>query len=281
VYSATTVDEWTAVLNLAAMWKFESTKAFSIERLANLASPIDKIVLGRKHNVVEWLSGAYREVCERDGALTLEEAHRLGMEDVVRISSLRQDIRGSMAFGSGLLLSVDSIHKRFELEGNNPLVSSSECNGKAETESCVSTGSPQVSEQCVPTSQKSSAEAGEPTEDEDEDYGIKPTEKVSPVFRWGGRFAQVSEAAPIATSFSGGDVLEIKDEDYGIKPTAKVSPVVRWGGPFAQAASIATSFSGGDLLEYKDEDYGIEPTAKVSPVAPWRPRSGKGKVGRR
>ena len=59
----------------------------------NLASPIDKIVLGRKHHVLDWLTDAYRMVCQRLEALTLEEANQLRLEDVVTISSLRQDIR--------------------------------------------------------------------------------------------------------------------------------------------------------------------------------------------
>ena len=196
MYSATTVEEWTAVLNLAAMWKFESIKAFSIERLANLASPIDKIVLGRKHNVVEWLSGAYREVCERDGALTLEEAHRLGMEDVVRISSLRQDIRGSsMAFGSGLLLSVGSIRKRFELEGLDPLVSSNECNGKAETEiwGPPSEGSDFHSLQELITGANDNS-----------DDDIPPPSLTT---GWANSFAQASEPPPLSSPVGRGSVV--------------------------------------------------------------------------
>jgi hypothetical protein len=93
VYSATTVEEWTSVLDLAAKWKFESIRAFAIKQLESIASPIDKIVIGRKHNILDWLVGAYGAVCERTDALTLVEATLLGMEDVVKISSLRQDIR--------------------------------------------------------------------------------------------------------------------------------------------------------------------------------------------
>jgi hypothetical protein len=221
VYSATTVEEWTAVLNLAAMWKFESIKAFSIERLANLASPIDKIVLGRKHNVVEWLSGAYREVCERDGALTLEEAHRLGMEDVVRISSLRQDIRGGKAFGSGLLLSVNSIRKRFELEDNDPLVSSNGCNGKTEAKSCASAGSSQVSEPCAPENESGvlspySNELELPSTQEfisgatkcadyvDEDYGTKSSPTCARPLVLAGTFPSMSSPVGRGSAIRGG-----------------------------------------------------------------------------
>jgi hypothetical protein len=57
-----------------------------------IASPIDKIVLGRKHDIEEWLGDAYEAVCVRDEPLTLEDGMRLGMEDVIKISATRQRI---------------------------------------------------------------------------------------------------------------------------------------------------------------------------------------------
>jgi hypothetical protein len=115
VYSATTVEEWTAVLDLAAKWKFESIRAFAIKQLESIASPIDKIVIGRGHNVLDWLVDAYGAVCERTDALTLDEAKLLGMEDVVKISSLRQDIRDGRPFGP-LKASVAGLRRIFVTE---------------------------------------------------------------------------------------------------------------------------------------------------------------------
>jgi hypothetical protein len=92
VHAATTITEWTAILDLAASWNFKSIKALAIKQLACIASPIDKIVLGRKHNIEEWLGDAYEAVCVRDEPLTLEEGNRLGMEDVIKISATRQRI---------------------------------------------------------------------------------------------------------------------------------------------------------------------------------------------
>jgi hypothetical protein len=116
VYAATTVSEWTSVLDLAAKWKFESIKTLAIKRLADLASPIDKTVLGRKHHVLDWLTDAYRVVCQRQEALTLEEANRLRLEDVVTISSLRQDIRSGGRRDLPLMdISSDVISEAFGL----------------------------------------------------------------------------------------------------------------------------------------------------------------------
>jgi hypothetical protein len=121
VYAATNVDDWSSVLDLASKWKFESIKALAIERLAALASPIDKIVLGRRHEITEWLVDAYTAVCERSSALTLEEAKRLGLDDVVKISFLRQEIRTS-AFRLARA-SVDVVSTTFGLDENQREVS--------------------------------------------------------------------------------------------------------------------------------------------------------------
>jgi len=111
----TTPDEWTSILDLAARWNFQTIRLLAIERLARMDSPIDKIVLGRRHGITEWLPDAYEAVCKRQGPLTHEEGIRLGMEDVIKISAVRQ------AYGFGTprydprLLSVD-LPKLFELE---------------------------------------------------------------------------------------------------------------------------------------------------------------------
>jgi hypothetical protein len=89
------VDEWTSILDLAAKWKFQSIKALALKQLLPIISPIDKLVLGRRHGITGWLPDAYSAICGRKDALTLEEGLRLGMEDVIKISALRQGGSGS------------------------------------------------------------------------------------------------------------------------------------------------------------------------------------------
>jgi len=116
VYSAITVEEWVSILDLAVKWKFESIRDLTIQQLVDLASPIDKIVIGRKYDAAAgWLSGAYQEVCRRSDALTLEEASRLCMADVVKISSLRQDIRSGGRKHWAANVSLGMISKAFGL----------------------------------------------------------------------------------------------------------------------------------------------------------------------
>ncbi|KIM86027.1 hypothetical protein PILCRDRAFT_816574 [Piloderma croceum F 1598] len=120
LYAATTVDEWTAILDLAAKWNFRSIKTLAIKQLTPIASPIDKIVWGRKHQINEWLGGAYQSICARADPLTYEEGMRLGMEDVIKISAIRHDngsrTRGRPLPWTGPWLSNEELQKHFGLD---------------------------------------------------------------------------------------------------------------------------------------------------------------------
>lgn len=54
------------------------------------AIPVDKIVLGRRYGISDWLPGAYEAVCTRADPLTVEEGMKLGVEDIINISAARQ-----------------------------------------------------------------------------------------------------------------------------------------------------------------------------------------------
>ncbi|KZP15345.1 hypothetical protein FIBSPDRAFT_750386, partial [Athelia psychrophila] len=85
-----TTAQWISVLHLAAEWDFTNIKLLAIDNLTENATPIDKIVLGRRYGITDWLPGAYEAVCTRADPLNLEEGRRLGVEDTVRISAARQ-----------------------------------------------------------------------------------------------------------------------------------------------------------------------------------------------
>jgi hypothetical protein len=87
------VDEWTSVLSVASTWEFASVRQLAIKRLSEITSPVDKINLGLRYDIVQWLVPAYVEVCERDEPLNQEEGKKLGMEDVIAIGEVRHSIR--------------------------------------------------------------------------------------------------------------------------------------------------------------------------------------------
>ncbi|KZP05982.1 hypothetical protein FIBSPDRAFT_805329, partial [Athelia psychrophila] len=85
-----TTAQWTSVLHLSAKWGFESIQLLAIDKLTATAIPVDKIVLGRRYGISDWLPGAYEAVCTRADPLTVEEGVKLGVEDIIRISAARQ-----------------------------------------------------------------------------------------------------------------------------------------------------------------------------------------------
>jgi hypothetical protein len=88
-----TAEEWTDVLHLAVKWRMSPIRKAAIDHLLTLASPIEKIALGREYGIDFWLEDAFVALCERAEALTLEEARRIPLEDVVRINDLRSEVR--------------------------------------------------------------------------------------------------------------------------------------------------------------------------------------------
>ncbi|THH11232.1 hypothetical protein EW146_g8122 [Bondarzewia mesenterica] len=84
------VEGWTSVLHLASRWHIESMRALAIERLAAIASPFDKLVLGRTYSVEDWLVPAYTALCEREELLSDEECQRLSMQDIILICRVRE-----------------------------------------------------------------------------------------------------------------------------------------------------------------------------------------------
>ncbi|KDQ59002.1 hypothetical protein JAAARDRAFT_649995 [Jaapia argillacea MUCL 33604] len=92
-HTATTVEEWTSILALATKWSFDTIRTLAMRELFPLASPIDKIVVGIRYEVKEWLKDAYVAVCERSESLTKAEGERPGLDEVIKISSMRQEAR--------------------------------------------------------------------------------------------------------------------------------------------------------------------------------------------
>jgi hypothetical protein len=93
-----TVDDWTAVLSLASKWEFATIRQLAINRLARLASPVERITRAVKYGVDDWLLPAYTELCARDEPLTLEEGLKLGIRDVIFVGQVRSSIRRDSGF---------------------------------------------------------------------------------------------------------------------------------------------------------------------------------------
>ena len=116
------MQEWTAILDLAARWNFESIKTLAIKELVPIASSVDKIVLGRQHHINDWLGEAYKSVCMRPDPLTYEEGVKLGMEDVIKISAIRHKCDLGKKISSPTSLSEElQRHFGIDVEAKSPV----------------------------------------------------------------------------------------------------------------------------------------------------------------
>ncbi|KAF7965485.1 hypothetical protein HWV62_43266 [Athelia sp. TMB] len=116
VYTATSVDDWSALLHLADLWGFKSIRALAIKQLAPIATAIDKIVLGRRFAINEWLLDGYYDVCIREDPLTEEDGARLSNQDVVRIFTAREQFGSGYPKFASTPISTLEINKRFQLQ---------------------------------------------------------------------------------------------------------------------------------------------------------------------
>jgi hypothetical protein len=56
-------------------------------------TPHERLILGRKYGVDEWIPLALQELCERPQPLTPDEARLMDFEDVVLVGSVREKVR--------------------------------------------------------------------------------------------------------------------------------------------------------------------------------------------
>ncbi|TFK61056.1 hypothetical protein BDN72DRAFT_849995 [Pluteus cervinus] len=92
VYESTVFDEWASILKVAHKWGFELITKLALEKIKPLSSPVDKVVLGKTYNILEWATEGRVQLCRRAEPITMEEALRMGLEEVVNISTTRHHI---------------------------------------------------------------------------------------------------------------------------------------------------------------------------------------------
>jgi hypothetical protein len=89
-HDAKTIEDWTSILDLSTKWEFLSLRKEAIYQLSHIASPIDRLALSHRFNVVSWRVPAFEIISKRPTPLTAGEASRLPIDDVTNISALRE-----------------------------------------------------------------------------------------------------------------------------------------------------------------------------------------------
>ena len=96
------------MLHLSTRWGFASIRKRALSSIKP-PTPHDRLLLARTYSVDDWVVPALSALCERMTPLTLSEARQMDIEDVVLVSTVREDIRS-------LTLQVDAaeIPRRIE-----------------------------------------------------------------------------------------------------------------------------------------------------------------------
>jgi hypothetical protein len=80
------------VLHLSTRWGFASLRKLALGSIEP-PMPHDRLLLARKYSVDDWVVPALSELCKRTAPLTLSEASQMDIEDVILVSTVREDIR--------------------------------------------------------------------------------------------------------------------------------------------------------------------------------------------
>jgi hypothetical protein len=84
---------WKSVLHLSTRWGFASIRRLVLGSI-NPPTAHDRLLLARTYSIDHWVIPALSALCERTTPLSLSEARQMSIEDVVLVSTVREDIRG-------------------------------------------------------------------------------------------------------------------------------------------------------------------------------------------
>jgi hypothetical protein len=85
-------EQWKSVLHLSSLWGFASMRKLSLRSISP-PTPFDQLLLARAYSVDHWILPALSALCERTVPLSLNEARQMRIEDVVLVTTVREDIR--------------------------------------------------------------------------------------------------------------------------------------------------------------------------------------------
>ena len=93
------------MLHLSTRWGFTSIRKLALNSIEP-PTPHDRLLLARTYSVDDWVVPALSALCERSTPLTLSEAREMSIEDVVLVSTVREDIRGRTLQVNGAEISL-------------------------------------------------------------------------------------------------------------------------------------------------------------------------------
>jgi len=97
LYPLKSLDEWTSVFKLAALWDMGDVMAEAIQNMTPLLEkqPAKQIKLSLEHGVAEWLVPGLNRLVQRAEPLNKEDVDLIGLDYALQIMTLREDCRYS------------------------------------------------------------------------------------------------------------------------------------------------------------------------------------------
>jgi hypothetical protein len=85
------------------MWSFENLRDLAIDNMSELSiDPVERAALANEFHIDKWLLPALNELAQREEAIGIEEARRLGWETALQIAAVRESFiawNEKVAFG--------------------------------------------------------------------------------------------------------------------------------------------------------------------------------------
>ena len=81
-----------SALRISSAYDYPALRAFTIVQLEALSlAAVERILLAREFQLANWENLAYEELCNREEAITREEARALGIYTFSEIASIREE----------------------------------------------------------------------------------------------------------------------------------------------------------------------------------------------
>lgn len=87
---------WTSLLSISTHFEMNRIRSRAIAEVVNFQpriDPVDQVVLAVKHAIPEWLPLGYAAICQREDAIEVGEAMKLGLETTVLLAKAREAVR--------------------------------------------------------------------------------------------------------------------------------------------------------------------------------------------
>ena len=85
-------EELSSILDLSTRWGFTTIRDMAI-RCLKPPTPHQRLILGRKYGIDQWILPALQELCERPRPLTRDEARLMDLDDIVLVGSVWEKVR--------------------------------------------------------------------------------------------------------------------------------------------------------------------------------------------